>query len=260
MSPFSVARTAARDRGMSACPSATTSSNAAHTVITIGSTTGSALAGSAFTEAFAGSAFAAAFAGSAFAGSGGVAHEGIHATTKTQAAARSMAATVRDCDAPVPATRVAGTDLPRSLSARPCRRQAPRMTTKHVLVSTSLIALAIGTWAIVAPASLLASKGVAPIPATLVWVREVGVLLVALGVLAFAVRAQPDSPSLRAIFGANAVVQLGLLPIELVAHAQGTIPALAGIVPNSVLHAVLAATFLWLTVRPRGRREVIAPA
>lgn len=125
------------------------------------------------------------------------------------------------------------------------------MSTKFVLVSTATIALAIGAWALAAPASLLASKGVAPVPATMVWVREVGVLLVALGVLAVAVRGHPDTPSLRAIFGANAIVQLGLLPIEIVAHLQGTIPTLAGIVPNSVLHAVLAATFTWCALRPR---------
>lgn len=128
------------------------------------------------------------------------------------------------------------------------------MTNKFVLASTAAIALAIGAWALAAPASLLASKGVAPIPATMVWMREVGVLLVALGVLAFAVRTHPDTPSLRAIFGANAIVQLGLLPIEIVAHLQGTIPTLAGIVPNSVLHAVLAATFAWCAVRPRAGR------
>jgi hypothetical protein len=38
-------------------------------------------------------------------------------------------------------------------------------------------------------------------------------------------------------------VHFGLLPIEIVAYRQGVITQLSGIVPNSLLHVVLAAGF-----------------
>ena len=82
--------------------------------------------------------------------------------------------------------------------------------------------------------------------------REVGVNIFALGVMAALMRAQPPSPALRAFLAGNAVVQLGLLPIELFAWRDGTLTELSGVVPNSVLHAVLGATFVVLALRMRG--------
>jgi len=113
------------------------------------------------------------------------------------------------------------------------------------LTLSSAVALAIGLFALLCPARLLESKGVAvPNDAAAVWVREVGVLIFALGVIMFLVRRHPDSATLRAVLFGNAVVQLGLLPIELEAFHAGVITELSGIVPNSVLHVLLAGGFL----------------
>jgi len=105
------------------------------------------------------------------------------------------------------------------------------------------IALAIGTLALAFPRALLTSKGVTITPAVVVWVREVGVQIVSLGVVALTVRSEPDSPAMRAILVGNALVQLGLFPIELLAWRDGTITKPGGVIPNSVLHLVLGAAF-----------------
>lgn len=44
--------------------------------------------------------------------------------------------------------------------------------------------------------------------------RETGVLLLCLGLMAALVRRQPDSPTLRAVLLANLLAQLGLLATE----------------------------------------------
>jgi hypothetical protein len=106
-------------------------------------------------------------------------------------------------------------------------------------------AVCIGGFAAVFPQWLLSSKGVVPTAAANVWVREVGVLITAIGVTAFLVRGQADSPTLRAVLIGNAIVQFGLLPIEVIAYARGVITRLSGIVPNTVLHAVLAVGFTY---------------
>lgn len=106
------------------------------------------------------------------------------------------------------------------------------------------IALLVGVVATAAPQLVLTSKGVTVVPATLVWVREVGVALLSIGGTAMALRHLPDSPALRVVLLGNAAHQVMLAPIEVVAYAQGTIPLLSGIVPNTALHCVLAAAFL----------------
>jgi hypothetical protein len=112
----------------------------------------------------------------------------------------------------------------------------------------------VGVFALFAPVALLASKGVSSTAAS-VWTREVGVLLVAIGVIVFSVRNHADSPTLQAVLNGNAIVQLGLLPIEVLAYREGTITQLSGIVPNSVLHLCLAAGFLYYatTMKLRSR-------
>jgi hypothetical protein len=82
-------------------------------------------------------------------------------------------------------------------------------------------------------------------------VREVGVLILALGVTLFLVRKHHDSPTLRAVLLGNAMVQLGLLPLELFAYREGVITLLSGIVPNSVLHVLLGTGFLLFASRMR---------
>jgi hypothetical protein len=121
----------------------------------------------------------------------------------------------------------------------------------------AIIALAVGAFALLAPAALLASKGVSSAAAS-VWTQEVGVLLIAIGVIVFSVRNHADSPTLQAVLNGNAIVQLGLLPIEVLAYREGTITQLSGIVPNSVLHLCLAVGFLYYatTMKLRNKNRV----
>jgi hypothetical protein len=121
------------------------------------------------------------------------------------------------------------------------------MTRKTFLTVGSLIALGVGLLALVAPDLLLASKGVSG-TAPAVWTREVGVALIAVGATAFAVRGHDDSPTLRAFLYGNLAIQLGLLPIEPLAWHAGVITSLAGIVPNTVAHLLLAAGFSYYAV------------
>lgn len=129
------------------------------------------------------------------------------------------------------------------------------------LTIAALIALGVGAVALLQPAALLASKGVALNPAAEVWMRELGCALVATGVVAWLVRAHPASPTLQAVLVGNAVLQLGLLPIEILAYRSGVITQLSGIVPNSVLHLALAAGFAWFAwpATPRPRARAITP-
>jgi hypothetical protein len=119
------------------------------------------------------------------------------------------------------------------------------MSREVFLTIVAGVAVCIGVFAAALPHRLLDSKGVTADPATKVWVREVGVLIAAIGVTAFLVRGQPDSPTLRALLIGNAIVQLGLLPIEVIAYARRVITKLSGIAPNTVLHAALAAGFTY---------------
>lgn len=128
---------------------------------------------------------------------------------------------------------------------------------KTLLTVAACIALAVGFIAIGFPIALLESKGAAPTPATVVWVREVGVNIFALGVMSLLARGHAPSPTLRAFFVGNAVVQFGLLPIELLAWQDGTLTRLSGVVPNSVVHLALGSAFAFFAARPVG---VIPPA
>jgi len=128
------------------------------------------------------------------------------------------------------------------------------MTRTTFLTVAACIAGAVGGFALLAPGVLLASKGVAPSSATEIWVREVGVALLALAVISFLVRRLDDSPGLRAFLIGNAVLQIGLFPIELLAYQRGVITKLSGIAPNTVLHAVLAVAFITYASRIRAPR------
>lgn len=123
----------------------------------------------------------------------------------------------------------------------------------------AIIALAVGAFALFAPAALLASKGVSSAAAS-VWTQEVGVLLIAVGVIVFSVRDHADSPTLQAVLNGNAIVQVGLLPIEVFAYREGTITQFAGIVPNSVLHFFLAAGFLYYATTMKLRSKNRGPS
>jgi hypothetical protein len=123
------------------------------------------------------------------------------------------------------------------------------MPRKTFLFIFSLVATAIGGLALAAPATLLESKGVVPAAATKVWVRELGVVILALGVVAFLLRGEADSRALRAFLIGNAIVQIGLFPIEIMATFGGVLTKLAGIVPNSILHLALAIGFVHFAIR-----------
>jgi len=109
----------------------------------------------------------------------------------------------------------------------------------------------VGTVAVLFPAALLASKGTVPSAAADVWMREVGVLLVCIGVVAGLVRSHADSPTMRVLMMGNLLVQLGLLATEVLAYVQGVITDVSGLVPNAVLHVVLASGFAFYWRRAR---------
>jgi hypothetical protein len=123
------------------------------------------------------------------------------------------------------------------------------MSRKTFLTIVSCIALLIGSVALFAPGALLDSKGVAPSDAGNLWAREVGVALVSIGVAAALMRGHRDSPTLRAFLIGNAILQIGLFPIEIVGYANGVITKLSGIAPNSVLHLTLACAFVYYAAR-----------
>ena len=117
------------------------------------------------------------------------------------------------------------------------------MKRKTFLSTVSFIGLVIGSAALFSPETALEIKGVVASEAANVWVRQVGVLLISMGVTAFLVRGDEDSPTLKAFFVGNIILQLGLFPIEPIAYANGTITKLSGIVPNTMLHLLLAGGF-----------------
>lgn len=59
---------------------------------------------------------------------------------------------------------------------------------------------------------------------------------------------------MRVFLIANALMHVGLLPIEIAAWETGEITRFSGILPNSVLHVVFAFGFLFYA-----RREITPP-
>lgn len=112
------------------------------------------------------------------------------------------------------------------------------------LLLSGLIALVVGLFALFAPAILLASKGISSAAAN-VWVQEVGVILMAVGILVVMVRHHEDSPTLKAILISNIVIQIGLFTIEVLAYHDGIITLLSGVVPNLTLHIFLAGGLVY---------------
>jgi hypothetical protein len=125
------------------------------------------------------------------------------------------------------------------------------MNRKAFLTMSSLIALAVGLFALCAPELLLQSKGVDVNAGTTIWVREVGVMLIAVGITVFMVRNHADSSTLKAVLVGNVVVQLGLLVIEPLAYSAGIITKLAGIAPNTMIHVLLAFGFCYYASKIR---------
>jgi hypothetical protein len=123
------------------------------------------------------------------------------------------------------------------------------MSRKVFLTLAAIIAFTVGTVAVLLPAMLLESKGIVANTAATIWVRELGVALISIALVAFLVRGQADSPTMRAFLLGNAVLQAGLLPIEIIAFANGILTQASGIIPNSVLHVVLAFAFFYYAAR-----------
>ncbi|CAN5134348.1 hypothetical protein BH09MYX1_BH09MYX1_13630 [soil metagenome] len=123
------------------------------------------------------------------------------------------------------------------------------MSRKIFLTLIACIALAVGTFALVGPSALLDGKGATATLATNVMTREVGVLLLSVGLLTFLVRSHRDSPTLKAILIANGSLQMAIFPIEIAAHVQGTFAKLSGIAPNSVFHVIAASGFIYFATR-----------
>jgi hypothetical protein len=122
------------------------------------------------------------------------------------------------------------------------------MNLTQLLTFMSVIAAIVGLFSIARPAQLLESKGAAVSPATVIWMRQVGVLIFAQGLTCFLLRNEPLNPAVRAFLAGAAVTQLGLLPIEISGYLRGSLTKLSGIVPNSVMHAVLGSVLLYCAV------------
>ena len=118
------------------------------------------------------------------------------------------------------------------------------MNLNVLMTIMSTVALLVGSFALARPVQLLTSKGASVTPAAVIWTREVGVLILAQGITCLLLRNEPLSRAVRAFLVGGAVTQFGLLPIEIGAYRRGALTKLSGIVPNSVLHAVLGCALL----------------
>ena len=125
------------------------------------------------------------------------------------------------------------------------------MSRQIFLTIASLIALSVGIFALLFPAVLLESKGVELLNGTLVWAREVGVLLICLGIIGFSTRKHDSSATLKALLFGNIFIQIGLFLIELIAYSNGIITKISGIIPNLSLHVLLTIGFayFWATMK-----------
>jgi hypothetical protein len=123
------------------------------------------------------------------------------------------------------------------------------LSRKLFMTLAAIIALLVGSIALCAPQIILVSKGIINNLQTEIWAREVGVLLISIGSMAFMMRGEPDSRTMKIFLIGNFLVQAGLFPIELLAWNAGTIPLLSGILPNTVLHGILAVGFAGYAVK-----------
>lgn len=133
------------------------------------------------------------------------------------------------------------------------------MNRSRFLMLAALIAVAVGGVALVAPDLMLSSKGIEGNAAARVWMQELRAALLAAGATLWLVRNHDDSPTLQALLWGNAVLQLGLVPIEPIALAREVIPNTAGVVPNTVVHVVLAIGFIAYARAIRTRARALQP-
>ncbi len=133
------------------------------------------------------------------------------------------------------------------------------MSRKVFLTIVACVALSVGVFALLGSSALLEGKGAVANDASNVMTREVGVLLLSVGLLMSMIRSHPDSPTLRAILIANAALQIMILPIEIIAHAQGTFAKLSGITANSVFHVLAATGFVYFASRISAAGDAASP-
>jgi len=120
------------------------------------------------------------------------------------------------------------------------------MSRKIFLTIAACIALLIGCFALFAPGVLIEqAKYAAPSTTADVMARTVGVLLISFGVLNFLVRDHDDSKTMKAILTANALLQLGIMPIDPHAYFTGVFGDVSAFVPNTVLHVLLFSGFVF---------------
>lgn len=123
------------------------------------------------------------------------------------------------------------------------------MERKVFLSIVSPIATFIGLIALFYPSVLLESKGVSVEEPVKVWMSEVGILLISVGVILFLVKNEEVSIALKAIFLGNIITQLGLFIIEILAYRNAVITEVYGVIPNSILHIILSITFLYYLIK-----------
>jgi hypothetical protein len=123
------------------------------------------------------------------------------------------------------------------------------MSRQIFLTIASVIAFCVGLFATLFPGTLLESKGVEPLVGTLVWMRETGLLLIAVGIINFLIRKHESSETLKTILLGNIIIQIGLFVIELLAYFNGVITKLSGIIPNLTLHILLAIGFIYFLLK-----------
>ncbi len=124
------------------------------------------------------------------------------------------------------------------------------------LTIASMIALAVGLFALCAPGVLIENvKMAAPSEVANVMARTVGVLLITIGVLAFLVRNHEDSPTLRAILIANLLLQVAILPIDPIAYTKGVYGSPGSFIPNTLIHILLAVGFAYYLIEMKSAKD-----
>jgi len=131
-----------------------------------------------------------------------------------------------------------------------CGRSMPYLKARNAFLGIAgSVALLVGLMATLLPETFLVLKGVVPIEATVLWMRETGLLLLALGGFAFLARSLAPSLFTFGYLVVNVLVQLGLLTFEILAYNSGILTGWASVVPSSLLNAILGAGFFWCAVR-----------
>lgn len=123
------------------------------------------------------------------------------------------------------------------------------MKRKTFITFASIIAIIVGLFSLIFPDILLESKGVIANNWTNVWTREVWVILIGVGIIAFIVRNHKDSDTLKAFLIGNVFIQIGLFTIEVIAYWNWTITKISWIIPNSIIHVILSIWFTYYAIK-----------